>query len=365
MQDLTTFLTKIQTFNFDLLDAPDFPTLLNKRKIAETGELYYWLGKETRYWDSTTYSSEITLLSEMAVLNLCIYEPDALDNILQELKKIQSKFKAVWVLFHDHYSEWTEKYEASLILEIGLTQHFIVNNYKGSSKEFLVSKDGVETISDSLKLRERSLMTIINACSDLCNPSQTSATVEAYRRKQKREASKLELIKFFGPLDALAKGPIDPINDTAKSINDPAKDLVLVIPFPKIAEANAGDLIKILTPYFPGEQAEDLKELIFNNKSAKLPLVFNGAGNQLADAFKQLYEGGMVIGCNKNELEKWINLNFHYVSQKEIKEFSEGYLAGIISSDTKPCKSPILEVKQKEGKFYIVECARTKKNNKF
>ncbi|MES2458766.1 MAG: hypothetical protein V4594_24640 [Bacteroidota bacterium] len=365
MQDLTTFLTRIQTFNFELVDAPDFQTLLNKREPGENGRLYYWLGKETRYWDSTSYSSEITLLSEMAVLNLCIYEPDALDNILQELKKIQSKFKAVWVRFHDYYSEWTEKYEASLIREIGLTQHFIMNNYKESSKEFLVSKDGVETISDSLKLRERALSTVISACSDLCDPSQTSATVEAYRRKQKREASKLELIKFFGPLDALAKPPVDPINNTEESMSDPAKDFVFVTPFPKITESNAVDLIKILLPYFPEQRGEDLKELILNDKSAKLPLIFNGAGNKLADAFKQLYEAGMVIGCNKNELEKWINLNFQYFSQKEVKEFSEGYLAGIISSDTKPCKSPILEVKQKDGKYYIVECARTKKNSKF
>jgi hypothetical protein len=61
-------------------------------------------------------------------------------------------------------------------------------------------------------------------------------------------------------------------------------------------------------------------------------------------------------------LEKWIAPKFLYLSQQgEPREFTEGYLNGIISTKTRPCKSPILKIEQKDGKFLILPVSRNKK----
>lgn len=77
----------------------------------------------------------------------------------------------------------------------------------------------------------------------------------------------------------------------------------------------------------------------------------------------QPYETNLILGCMKGELEEWIGANFEYVYCNGQKTFPANYLNAIISSNAKPCQSPILDVKkQQEGTYIIVPVLRTKKN---
>jgi hypothetical protein len=84
--------------------------------------------------------------------------------------------------------------------------------------------------------------------------------------------------------------------------------------------------------------------LLKDNILPKDKLLFNSNGNQLADAFKQLIEANFIVSCSKAELEGWIIDNFQYASNSQSKPFTAGYLNGIISSDVKICKSPIVKI---------------------
>lgn len=106
-----------------------------------------------------------------------------------------------------------------------------------------------------------------------------------------------------------------------------------------------------------------LADLLLKNIVPVSPLIFRGNGNQLADAFKQLFDANMIVGCQQSDLEKWIAPKFLYLSnQDEPREFTEGYLNGLISTKTRPCKSPILKVQEKENKFVVLPVQRNKKN---
>ncbi|MCX2492993.1 hypothetical protein OQX63_05890 [Pedobacter sp. PF22-3] len=91
-------------------------------------------------------------------------------------------------------------------------------------------------------------------------------------------------------------------------------------------------------------------------------MIFKGNSNKLADAFKQPYEANLIVGCNKAELEKWILKHFSYSNGVKVNEYSEGWLSAIISSDTKVCKSPILEVRIKHKVPFLVPTAPAKRN---
>lgn len=368
MQDITKFLKRLQTFNFELIDTLDLDQLIKSGKMKGTGRLYYWIGKETKYWDSSTFESEMNLLKEMAVLNACTYDPDVLDRILQELDKIKSKFVSVWNNFHSNYSEWDEEFSVTFINDIGLSRFFLVNNYVSTIDDLSFSKDCVEAISDSLTFREKLLMQFIGTCKDLCDPYDTLEVVQAYRRRLKRTKKMAELAKVFGSIDKTenitsAQKSEDTQSELAPSEVVPVKEVTTGVP--SFTEGYGDTILRILNPYFPDEQLKALSDLISKKIRPESFLTFNGYGNQLADAFKQLYDSNIIVGCKKNELERWININFNYVSQGVAKEFSEMYLSKVISSDSKPCKSPILDVKKKDGKLCIEELLRNKKNSKF
>jgi hypothetical protein len=73
----------------------------------------------------------------------------------------------------------------------------------------------------------------------------------------------------------------------------------------------------------------------------------------------------VIVGCKKSDLEKWIAKHFLYAMGDLPKEFTEGWLSSIISTDTKFCKSSIMEVRIKDKMPTIVPNVRNKKNNKY
>ncbi len=116
-------------------------------------------------------------------------------------------------------------------------------------------------------------------------------------------------------------------------------------------------VFEILKDFFSrSDQPELLKLLETGGNSAK-PLLFIDNGSRLADAFKQLFDCGMIIGCQKKEFEEWICNNFHYRYRNVVKVFTKRYVADIISSSKDRCQKPILNVKQEKatGRYFITK----------
>lgn len=124
------------------------------------------------------------------------------------------------------------------------------------------------------------------------------------------------------------------------------------------------DFFTIIKNYFSAKDQEYLLELLTTKEDVDEPLLFNGPGNQLADAFKQLYSSNLITSCNKSELEGWIQTNFQYRDKGIQKHYTEKYLKDIISSNTKGCQSPLFDVKKSEGQFYLSVLRRNNKNQK-
>jgi len=134
---------------------------------------------------------------------------------------------------------------------------------------------------------------------------------------------------------------------------------------PKFNHQYIDDFLQLIRTYFSEKHFNQLAALIKLDEQPASQLIFNGNSNKLADAFKQLYEANLIVGCNKAELEKWILKHFLYSNGDKVNEYSEGWLSAIISSDTKVCKSPILEVRMKDKIPFLVPTVRNKKNSKY
>jgi len=126
---------------------------------------------------------------------------------------------------------------------------------------------------------------------------------------------------------------------------------------PKFLTEFIPQIFEILKDYFSQEDQAKLLKLLETGGNAEKPLLFIDNGSRLADAFKQLFDCGMVIGCQKKEFEEWICKNFHYRYRDVIKVFTKRYVADIISSSKDKCQKPILNVKQEKatGRFFITK----------
>lgn len=126
------------------------------------------------------------------------------------------------------------------------------------------------------------------------------------------------------------------------------------------------ELFDLLKTYFVPEDQDLLFDLLQDAaQQTKQKIMFYGNGNQLADAFKQLVDANLIVGCNKAELSRWVREHFYYKDKTSQKSYTEKYLNDIISSDTKACQSPILDIKKREnGQYGVFPTQRIKKNYK-
>jgi hypothetical protein len=108
-------------------------------------------------------------------------------------------------------------------------------------------------------------------------------------------------------------------------------------------------IYNILKGYFPAEQQNDLLMLLETGGNVNKPLRFISSGSQLADVFKQLFDGAIIKGCQKKDLQNWVMKNFYYLFRGEVKEFTLRYLHDIISSKKDKCQKPILDIKLEKG----------------
>ncbi|MGV8880128.1 MAG: hypothetical protein ACOH2A_13985 [Sphingobacteriaceae bacterium] len=154
----------------------------------------------------------------------------------------------------------------------------------------------------------------------------------------------------------LAEGPETPEPGTEnESSTNPSR-------YPTFSPSIASQLLDLLRAYFVKKNHLKLEKLLLSDEVPDKPLVLRGFGNQLADAFKQLFDARLIVGCQMADLERWITPKFNYLSHHaEARELTKGYLNGLMSTKTRPCKSPILKIEQKDDKFYILPTPRNKR----
>ncbi|SFA38266.1 hypothetical protein SAMN04488511_101160 [Pedobacter suwonensis] len=336
MRNLAIFLTRLQTFNLRIITKSEL-----KSPIKEEGEKQaYSIAHETHYYDSFTYQSEIRVLKDMALIDLLSLNDISLKREFEQLKKLKDRFKLIWANFHEHYNEFKDEYPRNFIFSIQLQYLFIVNNLQSDYKDIYIGDEFVESLHDTLKIRDKFLNELVSEVDEILNPRET---FEEWIAKQK----------------------------SPKQVEDATPELPPKIPYnpdagrPKFNHQYIDDFLQLIRTYFSEEHFSQLDALIKADEQPASQLIFNGNSNKLADAFKQLYEANLIVGCNKAELEKWILKHFLYSNGDKVNEYSEGWLSAIISSDTKVCKSPILEVRMKDKVPFLVPTVRNKKNSKY
>ncbi|MGY4539894.1 rRNA processing protein Krr1/Pno1 [Mucilaginibacter sp. UYNi724] len=344
MQHLKKFLIRIQTFDLRIIeDDIATETGTNEKKHVKTYDLTY----QTQYYDSFSYRSELRVLRDMAFIDLIALDKERIKLQLAELSKVRSRFKEFWSNYNQHYSEMKLVYDRSFIFSVRLDYLFIVNNLQPDRDVIEVTPKFAEDLGDSVKLREKFLMELIynaeNSIKDHLSFEGFQKSLQAKKEevKQDEEPEKIREPETVFENETLIK----PIGR-----------------YPTFKPGIALQLLDLLREYFVSEDYASLEKLLLSDEAPDRPLVFRGFGNQLADAFKQLFDARLIVGCQMADLERWIAPKFNYLSnQAEARELTEGYLNGLMSTKTRPCKSPILKIEQKEDKFYILPTPRNKR----
>ncbi|QJD95726.1 hypothetical protein HH214_07490 [Mucilaginibacter robiniae] len=329
MQNYTACLTKLQTF-----------TLRIRTQLANNSQperIYYELKHETPYYDSFSFKSELRVLRDMAVVELINLDNRQLQLQIAQAEKLRQRFKTFWINYQNNYNGWERTYERDYILSIRLHELFIVHNLQSTLKDILIIEDFVDDLAESVKLREQILDGLLKQANSLLVCDQGSA-------------------------DKPDNDMIPVVSMVEDSIGEPSASSI--VRTPAFTAGTTEALYTILKSYFSPADQERLYALITGNYQPETTLVFNGNGNQLADAFKQLYEANLVVGCSKGEMEEWMASNFEYVYRGQQKKLPVSYLNSIISSNTKPCQSPILDVKkQADGMLIIIPVSRTQRGS--
>ncbi|HVI49230.1 MAG TPA: hypothetical protein VM802_30465 [Chitinophaga sp.] len=261
-------------------------------------------------------------LSEMAVTDLLNLTPSQTQYQLQRLDSIRNRFRQFWKNYYKLPAPLDEQESRQFFFGLNLEDLFIVEGLELDGYNINCPQCFIDDVCDSVRHREEYLNDIQKAVGQIISPEKES------------------------PLP----------DSSAGNVNGA----------PIIKEHIFPQLFAILKDYFSQEEQGNLQILLQSGKLETSQLTFNGNGNQLADAFKQLYEANLIVGCTKASLEHWLLQYFAYRDKDKIKRFTGKYLNDIISSDTRNCQSPILDIKKnrESGQFEVLPTQRTKRNNK-
>ena len=347
MQHLKEFLIRIQTFDLRIVQGDiQLEWNTNDKKHVSAYDLTY----QTQYYDSFAYRSELRVLKDMAFIDLLTLDRKRIQLQLAELSKVRKRFKEFWEHYNNYYSEMKLTYHRSFITSVRLEYLFIVHGLQSEQSNIEVVAKFAEDLGDSVKLRERFLMELIYDTADLIKKELPFVDF-----KQSQEAKRQES-ELVNEISATGK-PDQSLTTTDNEIIAKPVDR-----YPTFKPGIALQLLDLLREYFVTEDHLKLEKLLLTGEVPESPLVFRGFGNQLADAFKQLFDANLIVGCRMSDFERWIAPKFTYLSnQGEIRELTEGYLNGLMSTKTRPCKSPILKIEQKENRFLILPTPRNKK----
>ncbi|WP_026632790.1 hypothetical protein [Dyadobacter alkalitolerans] len=305
MEHFKEYFTFLQKFDLRLTEVRD------KRKPAELGPVFksgYDITHQTPHF-SLQFAKRLQILKDLAVIDIIGADPGRRKAYLGQAKKLLSLFNRFWENYFRHYPANGENLKDNFLLVIEFAEIFYNDLLEPDKTYAIVTPEFVEDLCDSIRAREESLAEFITEISTL------EKTGDQYPEEKK--------------------------------ITEGEPTAIRIRRYPVFVEGIAEQFFKIFKEYFEEKDQQPLFTLLNNNISPKQKLLFNSNGNQLADTFKQLIEANLIVSCSKAELESWIIENFQYVSNAQAKPFTTGYLNGIISSDTKICKSPILAVTRK------------------
>ncbi|MDX5438717.1 MAG: hypothetical protein LPK03_16070 [Pontibacter sp.] len=320
MKHLKQFLTRLQTFELMLIYKKVAVGALGHKEVSS-----YDIRHETAYDEAAVFESELRLLSQMAALDLLSLNGQQLQLVLEQTASIEKRFRNFWVNFHSQSPDYGQAYPANYLRQLNLPDLFVVRNLQPIESNIEVREELVDDLAESVKLREAFLQQLSKNISTLLAVEEHSITIPH----------------------------LSPLQVTPAPVNS----------LPRFVEGMAEEFFHILKGYFTPEDQQQLLPLLQENQPPAAPLVFHGNGNQLADAFKQLYEANLIVGCLKADLEEWISNHFAYVFRRQQRTLPPGYLAAIISSNARPCQSPILDVrKQPSGTYAVYPVLRTQKN---
>jgi hypothetical protein len=307
------FLIKLQTLDIKIIER--MTNIDGQEKITRS----YEISHQTPY-HSPAFKNELKEIKELAITDVLNLSREQIEFQLERLKNLKEKFHEFWNrYYHAPYPVGSE-HNLNVVHGLHLDDIFICPrlyfmDQAGASDYFL---DDLET---TITHRQAVLNEFEETILRVINPG----------------------IQPSSP----------PIISTASNKRKS---------WPVFKEGIAEEFFNLVKEYFAEESGEKIKNLLISNEFPSSPFVFNGAGNQLADAFKQLFDANLIVGCNKAELESWIQQNFQYRDKGIIKSYTEKYLQDMISSNTKACQSPIFDVKKTDGKLCLLPLSRNNKN---
>ncbi|GEO11786.1 hypothetical protein [Segetibacter aerophilus] len=314
MKHYKDFIIKLQTL--------DIKTAQKRQDESRNPENFsiYVISHQNPYL-SDTFRNELKELKELAVIDILNLSSDQIQLQLHRLGELREHYHQFWnSLKHSDVPVGSE-HLTDLLYSLNLNELFIVPEL--SFQDHAKADDYFITdLQDSIRARQNAL--------EEFEQSVFKAT------RQGKEAEKTDNIK--------------PVKKEE--------------PKPVFKESVIAELYELVKDYFKPIDHPQLKSLLTGEIEVEHTLAFRGAGNQLADAFKQLFEANLIIGCNKAQLISWIIEHFTYSDKGAVKNYSEKYLLDIISSNTKTCQSPILNVRKKDGQFVILPLQRNNRNNK-
>lgn len=309
------FLIKLQTSDIKIIERKT--NIDGQEKITRS----YEISHQTPY-HSPAFKNELREIKELAITDVLNLSREQIDFQLERLKNLKDKFHEFWNRYYHAPYPIGSEHNLNVVYSLHLDDIFICPrlyfmDQAGASDYFL---DDLETSITHrqavLKEFEETILRVINPGMQLSNLSNFSTA-----------------------------------SNKSKS-------------WPVFKEGIAEEFFNLVKEYFAAESSEKIKNLLFSNEFPSSPFIFNGAGNQLADAFKQLFDANLIVGCNKAELKNWILQNFQYRDKGVTKSYTEKYLQDMISSNTKACQSPIFDVKRTEGRLCLLPLTRNIKNVK-
>ncbi|NIJ56151.1 hypothetical protein [Dyadobacter arcticus] len=322
MKHFKEYFTFLQKFDLRLSEIRD------KREPAELGPVFkpgYDITHQTRHF-SLQFAKRLQILKDLAIIDIIGADTKSRKAYLNQTKKLQSLFNRFWENYFRCYPANSENFQDNFLLVIEFAEIFYTDLLETNKTDAIVTPEFLEDLCDSVREREESLSAFIEEVTVLEEVGERDLEVE---KMTAGETSAMRIRRF-----------------------------------PVFIEGIADQFFKIFKEYFDEKEQQPLFSLLTNNISPNQKLLFNSNGNQLADAFKQLIEANLIVSCNKAELESWIIEHFQYVSNGQAKPFTTGYLNGIISSDTKICKSPILDViRNSASGFALAAVGRSKKGS--
>ncbi|WP_018615243.1 hypothetical protein [Segetibacter koreensis] len=303
MQHFKQFIIKLQTIDIKI----------NQRNGVGYSDIkpekIYDISHENPFL-SSSFANEMKELRELALTDILMLQREQIVFQMRRLGDIKDNFRRFWENYNNSYVSPLDTYSTDFFWRLRLHEIFIAPH--STYQDHAVANNNlVNDLEDTITAREDIL--------------------------EQFEAAVLKAIDL-------------PKEEEKKNYVKQNRELKLR---PVFRKEMVAEFFEIIKNYFPEKDHEPLLQLLSTSKDVEVPLSFNGSGNQLADAFKQLYLSKIIVGCNKTELESWIQKNFQYNDKGVQKQYTEKYLQDIVSSNTKPCQSPLLEVKRIEGKYYL------------